>query len=706
VFTHFETIEIQVIQEIVWLTFKNSGGKSLITLTEKSLSDLRSFLTELTAQQKNFKGLVFTSQMEGCFLAGMDIDVIASLNSIAQAQEGCEAGQKIFNMIEDLSIPTMSMVDGVCLGGGLELSLACNYIIASDSPKTRLGLPEVMLGVLPGFGGTYRMPKKIGLIGSLDLLLTGKHLDAKKALKLKLIDGICPRERFPIYAEKFLFSKKEKHWSEIVKNMAMDNIVVQKFALQKAKEKVFKQTKGFYPAPLRILEHLEKSAGRNRREWLASEALSFAELSQTIQSKSLLNVYHLTDAVKKVDKLSGKIAKVKRGAVLGAGTMGGGIAWLMADAGQAPLMKDINQSSLELGLKQASLNFKGALKRRKITEDIFQKKMASITPTLNFSEFGSIQLLIEAIVEDMGVKKKVLSEVEQKVSESCLITSNTSSLSIAEMASSLKRPERFAGLHFFNPVNKMPLVEIILHPKTSEETVASLYQWCLQVKKTPIIVKDGPGFLVNRVLATYLNEASYMLIEGVPMEIIEQTALDFGMPMGPFRLMDEVGLDVSGKVAKILFAGLGERFRPAPLSEQLLSKGLLGKKNGKGFYLYSDQNPKDTKLNPELASILPNQVKKMSSQDMINRMILPMINEASYILEEKLVDHPRVIDTGMIYGIGFPPFRGGLLWYADRIGHQRLGEWFTKLEAEVDQHRFKMSELLKQQIKQARKFYQ
>ncbi len=709
IFNNCENLEIKIEQGIIWVYFKLTSGKSLTTLTEKSLSDLKDFLTKLTPIQKDYKGLIFSSHVEGCFLAGMDIDVIASLNSLSVAQEGTEAGQKIFNMIDDLTIPTMAMVDGVCLGGGLELSLACKKIVASDSSKTRLGLPEVMLGVLPGFGGTYRMPKKIGLINSLDLLLTGKHLDAKKALKLGLIDGICPRERFSIYAEKFLFAKKEKTMLENLKIFASENLLVQKLALQKAKEKVFKQTKGFYPAPLRILEHLEKSIGRNRREWLASESLSFAELSQTIQSKSLLNVFHLTDAVKK-DKKQNEVVKIQRSAVLGAGTMGGGIAWLMADHNQNPIMKDIAKTSLELGLKQASQNFKSALKRRKISEDVYAKKMFSITPTLDFTEFKSVQLVVEAIVEDMSVKKKVLADLESKVLEDCIITSNTSSLSIGEMSTSLQHSERFAGLHFFNPVNRMPLIEIITHPKTSPKTIASLYQWCLQVKKTPIVVKDGPGFLVNRILATYLNEASYMLMEGVSISHIEQTALEFGMPMGPFRLMDEVGLDVSGKVAKILHDGLGERFRPAPLSELLLGKGWLGKKNGKGFYLYgngsSNGGSKDQNtLNPELQSLLTNQTKKMTAQDTLNRMMLPMINEASYILQEGIVANAEVVDTGMIYGIGFPPFRGGLLWYADRVGHHRLKEWFETLSKDVDQTRFKMSDYLTNIISKQSRFY-
>ena len=689
--------------EVVFIGFGKNENKSMTTLSKDTLNELKMAIEFLHEKQSQYKGVAFFSHKPDCFLAGVEIEIIQSLSSEQLAIDGCEAGQNIFNQLEDLKIPSVALIDGVCLGGGLELSLACDFIVATDNAKTKLGLPEVMLGVLPGFGGTYRLPLKIGLTDSLDLILTGKQVDAKKALKLGIVDVVMPKERLMALAPRVLkgeFIKKDQKSNMM--NMFTESVFVRKIIFQKAREKVLGQTKGFYPAPLKILDHLEKSFGRSRKDYLQNKALSFAQLSQTPQSKNLQHVFFLTDQSKKFDKTM-TVTVPKRAAVLGAGTMGGGIAWLLADQNLNPVMKDINKIGLELGLKQASQNFKSALKRKKISEDEFVRKMSSIIPTTSFENFKAIDLVVEAIVEDINLKKKVFKEVETYVSDECLLTSNTSSLSINKMSADLKHPERFAGLHFFNPVHKMPLVEIITHDKVSEKTINSLYQWVLKAKKTPVVVKDGPGFLVNRILGTYLNEAAFLLEEGLSISDIDQAATDFGMPMGPLRLMDEVGLDVAKKVGVILFEGLGERMRPCSLSSKLVEQGLLGKKNLKGFYEYLP----DGQVQGTSNAINGLQIAKktMDAQYIQMRLVLPMINEAASCLQDGIVSHASNIDLSLIYGIGFPPYRGELLKFADDQGLSRLKPFFSEFAKDVNSDRYKINNYLNNLIDKGLSFY-
>lgn len=690
---------------IYYLGFGKYEDKSMTVIYKETLEELNNAFDEVR-DDVNARGLILFSHKPDCFLAGMDVSIIQSLSTEVEAIQGCEAGQNIFNKLEDLKVPTMALVDGICLGGGTEMVLACDKIIASDNPKTAMGLPEVLIGVLPGFGGTYRLPKKIGLTGALDIILTGKQIRAKKAKKIGLVEDVMPKERLLTLASELLFKKydKQKSFSETLTDRASDNFIARKVIFQKAREKVLESTKGFYPSPLKILDHLEASAGKKRTAYLAHEAKSFAELTQTSQTKNLQHVFFLHDNSKKMS-FDGKLKKVERGAVLGAGTMGGGIAWLFAKNNQNPIMKDINPAGLELGLKQSSEVFSKAVKRRRMTQDEFERAQRSITAQLDYTGFKKVDLVIEAVVENMDVKKKVFAEAEKFVADDCLLTSNTSSLSVNEMAKALEKPERFAGLHFFNPVHKMPLVEIIRHDKVSEETIQSLYKWVLKTKKTPVIVNDCPGFLVNRILAPFLNEAAYLLKEGVSIKDIDQAVLNFGMPMGACRLMDEVGLDVCAHVGEIMEKGLGERAKACDLSHLALDKGLLGKKNMKGFYLYDDAG-KQLEVNSEMQKLLPSKKIQMDETTIQMRVFLPMINEAANILDEKIVDNAGTVDLGLIFGIGFPPFRGGLLKYADAEGLDRISKAINEFASSVDSKRYEMSSYLKNLVDNKKKFYE
>lgn len=704
----YQKISFENINNILWIGLGLDEKKSMTTLTRETLMELKEAILEAKELEKSnaLKGLIFFSHRPGVFLAGVDVSVIQSLSSEAEALKELDQAHAIFNTLEDLKVPTAALVDGVCLGGGLELALTCKKIFISDNSKTALGLPEVMLGVLPGFGGTYRLPKKVGLPTAMDMILTGRQIRGKNAYKMGLADAILPTERMRELAPLYLMSKKtgkKKSVKEDLQAAAMDNFITRKIIFQKAREKVLQTSKGFYPAPLKILEVLERGVGKSRTDYLVLEAEAFAELSQSTQSKNLQHIFFLTDGTKKIENKD-SLPSIKRGAVLGAGVMGGGIAWLFANADQSPVMKDINPAALELGLKQASVNFMSALKRKKMSEDDFNRKMRSITPTLTFDEMKSANLVVEAVVENMDLKKKVFSELEKHVSDSCILTSNTSSLSIQEMSTSLKDPGRFAGLHFFNPVNKMPLVEIISHEKVRPEVIATLVKWVLDVKKTPIVVNDGPGFLVNRILAPYLNEAAFLLEEGVGIEKLDEVALNFGMPMGPCRLMDEIGLDVCVKVGHIMHEGLGKRATPSSLSTKLYDLKAYGKKSGKGFYLY-DEKGKSLGVNPEASKLVGTQKEVPDEVTLQMRLFLPMVNEAAYIFADKICDKASTVDVGMIYGTGFPPFKGGLLRWADSEGLEQIAERLKNFSKEISSDRYEIAPFLTQMIHDKKKFY-
>lgn len=687
----------------IWSLTFDLPGEKVNKLNRAVMEEMRNIIPQLEALAKDGKidALVLLSGKPGNFIAGADIEMIQAAKSGEEAKVLSEEGHQVSNRWEDLPFPTIAAIDGSCLGGGFELSLASSAIAMSDAPAARVGLPEVMLGLIPGMGGCVRLPRKVGLATALDLILTGKNLSGERAYKAGIIEAYLPQQNFEHSV--FQWVKKNLKALQAGQRLAREpklggmggaagslmekTPVGRRVILSKAREGVLKQTKGHYPAPLEALKVVQdagiayggKLRGKAREKALAREAEGFGRVAASEVSRNLIRLFFLTEGVKKSKGLpSGATAEaklVRHGAVLGAGVMGGGIAQLLADKGLPARMKDLNVQALSTGMQSAAQLFKKQVQRKRLTQRQLLQKMNLISPVLDFSGFKSADVVVEAVIEKLDIKQKVFQELEQFVRDDCVIASNTSSLSITAMQSVMKRPERFVGMHFFNPVHRMPLIEVIRGEKTSDEAVATIFQFSKQIGKTPIVVKDAPGFLVNRLLVPYLNEAVYLLSEGAPIPELDQALLKFGMPMGPMELIDEVGVDVGEKVLHILHDAFGDRMLPAPLNNRLVTAGRLGKKNGKGMYLYEGKRAK-RQLDPGVYEILGVTPKagSVSEQEIIERCILPMINEAARCLDEKVVSSAAEVDLGMIMGTGFPPFRGGLLRYADRLGAHAIVE--------------------------------
>ena len=679
----------------------------MAVLDKDTLDELETIVRHLQDNQKNLKGAVFYSLKDTCFLAGVDIGLIDSLNTQGDAAAKSEQGQALFDSIENLKIPTVSCVHGVCLGGGTELVLATDCILMSDDRATIIGLPEVKLGILPGLGGTYRMPKRVGLPTALSLILTGKTLKAKQAKRKGLADEIYPKENLLGMAPRHFNTKRSQtSLKSFLGSVVFENFFAKKIIFQKARENVLKKTQGHYQAPLKILELMESGMTRTKRSYLQKEAQAFGELSMGRQSENLRNIFFLTERAKKYSgpQTTKDPLPLKRGACLGGGVMGGGIVWLMAQNGMAPCLKDLSWKACEGGLAQSGRIFQDKAKRKQMSREAGEKKQRSIRPQLDYRGFKHVDLLIEAVAEDIEIKKSVLKDVEREVREETLITSNTSSLSLEEMALSLKHPERFGGLHFFNPVNRMPLVEIGTHSQMAPETLKALHAWAVKVKKTPIVVKDSPGLLINRILMPYINEGGFLLESGVYPKDLDTACVHFGMPMGPCRLLDEIGLDIGLNVARILHKGLGQRLTPSPLSEKMLKRGWRGKKSLRGFYDY-DESGKSLGPNKNVLDLIPTKGKKMSEVEMQMRVIIPMINEAAYVLDERIVADAATVDLGLVFGTGFPPFRGGLLRYADSEGPRRIYDSLTQFCETVSTERYAPSPRLKDLARSKSRFY-
>jgi 3-hydroxyacyl-CoA dehydrogenase / enoyl-CoA hydratase / 3-hydroxybutyryl-CoA epimerase len=665
-----EPVRLSVEDAVAFVTFDLAGEK-VNKLSRAVMERLQEVLSKLEAGS-DLRGAIFTSGKDGMFLAGADVSEIQNVRTPEDAENAVRAGQAIMDRIESLPFPTVAAIGGVCLGGGTEIALACTHRVGTDHPKFQIGLPEVNLGIVPAWGGTTRLPRLIGIQNALDLMLTGRGIDARKAEKIGLLDRAVPHGRLREQALLLLSrSGVAARKKRTLRDWLLEgNPLGRAILFSQARKRVLARAGTHYPAPIAILEIVEKGRSSKSRS-LALEREKVRELLPGEVSKNLVHLFFLNERAKKDRGVASGVEPrpTEATALLGAGTMGGGIARLLASRDLPVRLRDVSPEALGAGLRAARAIFEERKKRRRMSAWEVESRMALIAPTLDWSGFARVDLVLEAIVEDMEIKKSVFRDLEPRISKECLIATNTSTLSVSEMQSVLAHPDRMAGFHFFNPVDRMPLVEVIRGRTTSDRTITTLVALAKRLGKTPVVVSDGPGFLVNRILGPYLNEASYLLLECGDIEAVDRAFLGFGMPMGPLRLLDEVGIDVAQKAGAVLAKAFGDRAEPSPVLGRLVAAGRLGKKNGRGFY----RHEKDRAVaDPEVISLVDAHRSALNPGEAVERALSLMVGEAARCLDESIVGNPGELDLAMVLGTGFPPFRGGLLRYAESHGLERI----------------------------------
>ncbi len=658
-------------------------GAKVNKLTSDAMAEFRDLIAELR-NTAGIKAMALLSGKKNIFIAGADIDEIADISDPDDGARKATLGQTILNEVSTLPFPTIAAIDGACLGGGLELALACRYRIATENSRTSIGLPEVTLGIIPGFGGTQRLPRLIGLRKSLALILTGKPVHSRKALKYHIVDACVPTEFLDQKIDSFIAdlqsgridSSPERHPRARTSWLLDRNPIAASVILSAARRSIIRTSGTFYPAPLLALDVIRKTRGLSLEKGLAVEARDFGKLAAGMVSKNLVKLFFIRERLKKDNGVAGdagETSAVRSAGVVGAGVMGGAVSWLLTKAEIPVRLRDLNWDAVGKGFASAAGIYATLRKRGKYDAREVNLRMHKLTGTIDYSGFQDLDIVIEAVSEDPGIKQIVFHELETATRPDAIIASNTSTLSITEMARALVHPERFIGMHFFNPANRMPLVEVIPGEQTAPATVAAVVKLTKTLGKTPVVVKSTPGFLVNRLLLPYLNEAFYLLEDGVAPKRIEDITRRFGMPMGPFTLTDTVGIDIGCKAAGILENAFGDRMSVAPILRRIYEEGdILGRKNNNGIFLYrKDHKPL---LNPAVTAIIEAAVRAkpesapLGDDDIANRMLFTMINEASRCIEEAVVANADYLNMAMILGTGFPAFRGGPLRHADSVG--------------------------------------
>lgn len=687
----------ETVEGSVELSFGHDGRLAIIALgapTERAVTltaiRLGSFERALdTVLEARPKALLVLGPSLDMFCVGADVSVIQGVTSPEIGADLARRGQEIYNKLDRLPFRTVIAISGPCVGGGCEMALACDVRIISDHSGSVIGLPETKLGILPGWGGTQRLPRLVGLPKALDIILAGKTLRPEQAKKCGLVDEIVPVGKFRERAEAIALAEKAPAGKTI---SFIDRITTfsgpgRAFVRSQAIKSIQKTTKGFYPAPLRALEIAVLGLSSGISVGLEAEAKALGELIVTPESKALVHIFFLTEMAKSVGKSARKGIDRQQATVIGAGVMGAGIAQAFAKSGLSVVLKDTTEAALRRGMDQ----IRSDLAKSKSTPSFERAAIAArVEPITTASKsIARSSLVVEAVFEEMSLKKKIFGDLAARVSESCILASNTSSLSVTEMAQDVAFPERVVGMHFFNPVAQMPLVEIIRATQTSDETVAKVAALSSKLGKYPIVVKDVPGFLVNRILVPYLNESGYLLSEGFSVEEIDSSATKFGLPMGPLRLLDEVGLDVASHVSSVMVNGYGERMRGPDYVAKLVGLARNGKKSQAGFYDYSSSKPVPWNGLGALVSV-PHSQDRPPVGEIQDRLVLHLVNEAFKCLEEGVAgqdhDHAaRQIDLGTVMGIGFPPFLGGVMYYAKNRGLNEIREKLAEFEKRYGQ---------------------
>lgn len=668
---------------------------------------------ELLRHDPAVKAVVLISGKPDSFIAGADIEEFVRLTTAEAAAALTGDAQEMVNRLEGFPKPVVAAIHGACVGLGLELALACGWRVATDHPKTVLGLPEVQIGILPGAGGCQRLPRLIGLRAGLDIILAGKSERAPKAFKLGLVDELVPpailRQTAIQAAERLMGGAPAGRRSPGGMSAALldRNPLGRQLVYRRARAAVLKKTGGHYPAPLGALAAVRAGLEHGMAAGLREEQTRFGALAVSEVSRQLVRIFFATTALKKDDGVAagqGRAREVRRLGVVGAGFMGAGIAGTAVSVAEVEVrLKDADLVRVGRGIEAATGVPRERLRRRRITRHQFDRLAALITGSDDFRGFAAADLVIEAVFEDLTVKQKVLAEFEAVLRPEAIFATNTSTIPIAQIGALARHPERVLGMHFFSPVDRMPLLEVIPAAATGADAIVSAVRFGRRMGKTVIVVKDSPGFWVNRILSPYLNEAGRLLQEGVPSDVLDRVATRWGFPVGPITLLDEVGLDVAAKAAGVMFDGFGSRLEPSPVIPRLIADGRLGRKAGKGFYRYVDGK----KTDPDPAAYRVAGVSPLAAVDeamVERRLVYAMLNEAALACGEGVVRQPRDGDIGAIFGIGYPPFRGGPLRTIDSLGADAVVATLDALAAAYGP-RFAPAEPLRAMAAAGKRFY-
>jgi 3-hydroxyacyl-CoA dehydrogenase/enoyl-CoA hydratase/3-hydroxybutyryl-CoA epimerase len=683
-------------------------GESMNTLKVEFAEQIESVLQQINANS-SIKGVVVISGKDNSFVAGADISMLAACETAEDATTIAKGGQNMFQRIEDMPVTFVAAIHGPALGGGLELALACHYRVCSDDAKTQLGLPEVQLGLLPGSGGTQRLPKLISVQQAMKMMLTGASVRAKQAKKYGIVDDMVPQSILLDVAIAMAKKPKPKRNGpklDLMGKFLENTSVGRNLMFKQARKQTASKTQGNYPSPELIIDCIETGLSKGFKKGLDVEAKHFGNLVMSPESAALRSLFFATTDMKKETGVEGvKPASLKKVGVLGGGLMGGGIAFVTATkAGLPARIKDIRSEGIANAIKYSFDILNKKVKRGFMHKSDMQKQMALLTGSVDYAGFSDADVVIEAVFEDLTLKQNMVAEIEANCAEHTIFASNTSSIPITQIAAKAKRPEQVIGLHYFSPVDKMPLAEVIAHDKTSDQTISTTVELAKKQGKTPIVVKDGAGFYVNRILAPYMNEAAEVLLSGEPIEHIDKSLVKFGFPVGPVKLLDEVGIDVGTKIGPILQAQFGDRFASNPGFDKILADDRKGKKNQRGFYDYSGKKPGkevDTSIYT-LLGITP--VSKMSHEKIAERCVLLMLNEAAMCLDEGVVRNARDGDIGAIFGIGFPPFLGGPFRYMHTLGIAHVVARLEHYQGLLGD-KFTPADSLKKMLEEGRSFY-
>lgn len=706
------------------VTMEVEGGVAVLTMDligepvniiTREVRDAMMELFDRIDRDETIKGAVLISGKADNFLAGADIEEFTQLKDAEDATRLSRDGQALVENLEKSRVPFVAAIHGACMGGGLESALACRWRVVSDDPRTILALPEVQLGLIPGAGGTQRLPRLIGVRAALDIILTSKNVRAKKALQIGLVDEMVHPailRRIAIDRALALGEGRLKRTSRSggATGLLLDsNPIGRGVVFKKAREEAEKKTHGNYPAPLAAIDAVETGLNEGMPAGLREESRLFGEMAATDVSKQLIFLFFANTALKKdTGLLPGHTAMplpVEKIGIIGSGFMGSGIAAVAVQKGTIVRMKDADWAHISKGLGAISAIVKERLAKRQITRVQYADTMSLLSGTVDYSGFANADLVIEAVFEDRDVKHTVLREVESVVKPQAIFATNTSTLPVSSIAEVARRPERVLGMHFFSPVNKMPLVEVIVTPRTSDSVTATAVAYGKKLGKTVIVVNDSPGFYVNRILTPYVSEAGRLLDEGVAIEVIDKALVDFGFPVGPITLVDEVGLDIAGKVGHIMFEEFGSRFAQPESLRAVIDAGRFGRKSKKGFYLY-DANGRKGAVDSSVYEIFaPGRARaEVPEEDIQRRTVYAMLNEAARCLEDDIIRLPRDGDVGAVFGIGFPPFRGGPFRYMDSIGLEPLLQQLDELNVRF-QGRFEAAPILLQMARSNSRFY-